>query len=124
MRFFIASYGSLAEWKTAEKPNPQRWLMLALLSSLSCINQAICYSYAPVNNNEIIFDLWGREMYAVSVPGLCLRVRVRVPVSVRLRVRVHLRCVCICLIYVREKIARASHDRWGSMVCTAFCCCY
>ncbi|KAL4165806.1 hypothetical protein KRP22_014516 [Phytophthora ramorum] len=40
----------------------QKWLMLAILSTLSAVNQAICYSYAPIDS--IVEARWQQHMHS------------------------------------------------------------
>lgn len=40
-------YGTL-NYATSREPDQKRWGMLLILSLLSGLNQAICYTYAPV----------------------------------------------------------------------------
>ncbi|KAK1935784.1 Solute carrier family 49 member A3 [Phytophthora citrophthora] len=43
----------------------QKWVMLAILSVLSAVNQAICYSYAPISS--IVEERWGHRLQAESL---------------------------------------------------------
>ncbi|KAL3670645.1 hypothetical protein V7S43_003836 [Phytophthora oleae] len=43
----------------------QKWVMLAILSVLSAVNQAICYSYAPISS--IVEERWEHRLHAESL---------------------------------------------------------
>lgn len=45
--------------------SPQKWLMLALLSLLSGVNQGICYSYAPIAS--IAETRWQQELHSTEL---------------------------------------------------------
>ncbi|KAL4145417.1 hypothetical protein PRNP1_013088 [Phytophthora ramorum] len=63
-------YGTLLRKNGHQKKAPptspsqfyQKWLMLAILSTLSAINQAICYSYAPIDS--IVEARWQQHMHS------------------------------------------------------------
>lgn len=43
----------------------EKWVMLAILSVLSAVNQAICYSYAPIST--IVEDRWNHQLHAETL---------------------------------------------------------
>ncbi|KAG6618626.1 Major Facilitator Superfamily [Phytophthora cinnamomi] len=68
MTTLAADYGSLLLHRphhqklTSRRDREQKWLMLAILSALTAINQGICYSFAPIAS--IVEVRWQQQLHS------------------------------------------------------------